>query len=134
MVGGGETVFFKTMNPVSEICRCYTLEQASDANILLRFLARNVCGWNTKVLLHRFCPSWIMSRVEGCYSFASIFSITPLLSFVGAFLDGWSDRDIAVPLLCSCLSSGSLQFFCFSVPCWSSSVLLCRNMQPNNQR
>lgn len=42
--GGGETIFFKKMTPGSESCSCCTLEQGSDANILLRFLARNVCG------------------------------------------------------------------------------------------
>lgn len=42
--GGGETVFFKAIIPGSEICSCCTLEQGSDTNILLGFLARNMCG------------------------------------------------------------------------------------------
>lgn len=121
-------LFFKSTTPGSEICRCCTTERASDANILLRFLARNVCGWNTKVLLHSLCPSWIMWRVEGCCGFASSCSLTPLLSFVGAFLNRWSDRDIAVPLHAAALAQAIPRFFASQYPVgaqMSSYVEIC---------
>jgi len=105
--GVGKLHYLRQWSPGRGVCWCCALEQACDADIHLRLLARNVRGCNRKVLSHsRVSYSVYVRSWEMLYLSIELLCNSAPFSHECLPVQEWSNGGTAVPLLCSLLSSG----------------------------